>query len=145
VRRDGARVRINAQLVEARTGTDLWTDRYDREFDDMFAVQDDIAKAIAKALQVPLGLQRGQGLTVTHIGDLETYQKFLRARAMVHSRGYGSLAEGTTLLEEVVASDPEYAPAWAYLAQAYVAVASWRERGWPELCRPLKADDFACD
>jgi TolB-like protein/DNA-binding SARP family transcriptional activator len=142
VRRDGTRVRINAQLVEARSGTDLWTDSYDREFDDMFAIQDDIAKAIASALKVPLGLQRGEQLTVTHIGDLDTYQKFLRARAMVHSRGYGSLAEGTTLLEEVVASDPEYAPAWAYLAQAYVFALNYHPAwlsGDFEMLKPLVA------
>jgi TolB-like protein/DNA-binding SARP family transcriptional activator len=120
VRRDGTRVRINAQLIEGRSGTDLWTESYDREFDDMFAVQDDIAEAIAKALQIPLGLQRDQGLTAMHIGDLDTYQKFRRAWAMVHERGYESLAEGTKLLEEVVATDPEYAPAWAHLSQAYV-------------------------
>jgi TolB-like protein len=120
VRRDGTRVRINAQLIEARSGTDLWTESYDREFDDMFAVQDDIAEAIAKALRIPLGLQRDRGLTAMHIGDLDTYQKFRRAWAMVHERGYESLAEGTRLLEEVVGTDPEYAPAWAYLAQAYV-------------------------
>lgn len=120
VRRDGARVRVNAQLIEAGSGMDLWTDSYDREFDDMFAVQDEIAEAIAEALRIPLGLQPDRGLTAIHIGDVDTYQKFVAARAMVHQRGYGSLAEGTTLLEGVVASDPDYAPAWAYLAQGYI-------------------------
>jgi TolB-like protein/DNA-binding SARP family transcriptional activator len=140
VRRDGTRVRVNAQLIEAGSGTDLWTERYEREFDDMFAIQDDIAKAIANALQIPLGLR--QELTITHIGDFDTYQKFLRARAMVHSRGYGSLAEGTTLLEEVVASDPEYAPGWAYLAQAYVFALNYHPAwlsGDFEMLKPLVA------
>ena len=116
VRRDGTRVRVTAQLIEAESGTHLWAESYDREFDDMFAIQDDIATAIAAALRIPLGLRIGSG----RISDLDTYQTFLRARAMVHARGYGSLAEGTTLLEQVVASEPAYAPAWAYLAQAYV-------------------------
>jgi len=116
VRRDGARVRVTAQLVEAESGTHLWAESYDRDYDDMFAVQDDIAKAIAAALRIPLGLQ----IDSERIGDLETYQQFLRARAMVHTRGYGSLAEAAGLLEQVVASDPRYAPAWAYLAQAHV-------------------------
>lgn len=116
VRRDGARVRVTAQLVEAASGTHLWAESYDRDYDDMFAVQDDIAKAIAAALRIPLGLQ----IDSERIGDLETYQKFLRARAMVHTRGYGSLAEAAALLEQVVASDPRYAPAWAYLSQAHV-------------------------
>jgi TolB-like protein len=116
VRRDGARVRVTAQLVEAESGTHLWAESYDRDYDNMFAIQDDIAKAIAVALRIPLGLQ----VDSERIGDLDTYQKFLRARAMVHTRGYGSLAEATVLLEQVVDADPWYAPAWAYLAQSYV-------------------------
>jgi len=142
VRRDGTRVRINAQLIEARSGTDLWTESYDREFDDMFAVQDEIAEAIAEALQIPLGLQRDRGLTAMHIGDLDTYQKFRRAWAMVHERGYESLAEGTKLLEEVVATDPEYAPAWAHLAQAYVFELNYHPAwlsGDFEMLKPLVA------
>jgi hypothetical protein len=60
---------------------------------------------------------------------VDTYQKFLQARAMVHLRGYGSLAEGAALLEQVVASAPSYAPAWAFLAQAYVFALNYHP-GW---------------
>jgi tetratricopeptide (TPR) repeat protein len=120
VRRSGARFRINAQLVDASSGTNLWTGSYEPEPDDLLAIQDDIANAIAAALRVPLGLQDGSQVRSAHIGDLDTYQKFLRARTMVHQRGYGSLEEGAGLLEEVVVSNPEHAPAWAYLAQSYV-------------------------
>jgi len=140
VQRVGTRVRVSAHLIEARSGTDLWADRYDREFDDMFALQDEIAQAIAAKLQIPLGLQRAQELTPTHIGDLDTYQRFLRARAMVHQRGYGSLAEGTAMLEEVVASDPDYAPGWAYLAQGYIFALNYHPAwlsGDFELLKPL--------
>ncbi len=120
VRRSGTRVRINAQLIEAASGTDLWTESYAPTADDVLAIQDDIAKAIAEALQMPLGIQGESKVTSTHVRNLETYQRFLRARTMVHLRGYGSLTEAAELLEEVVASDPAYAPAWAYLAEAYV-------------------------
>jgi TolB-like protein/DNA-binding SARP family transcriptional activator len=120
VRRSGTRVRINAQLIEAASGTNLWAESYEREFDDMFAIQDDIAAAIAEALRIPLGLEHDEHGDFARIGDLDTYQTFLRARAMVHLRGYGSLSEAAASLEQVVASDPGYAPAWAYLAQAHV-------------------------
>jgi TolB-like protein/DNA-binding SARP family transcriptional activator len=129
LRRSGTRVRISVQLVEAESGTDLWTESYDREVDDVLAIQDDIANAIAAALRVPLGLQHAPQISSTHIGDVDTYQKFLQARAMVHLRGYGSLAEGAALLEQVVASAPSYAPAWAFLAQAYVFALNYHP-GW---------------
>jgi TolB-like protein/DNA-binding SARP family transcriptional activator len=120
VRRSGTRFRVNAQLVDAASGTNLWTESYEPEPDDLLAIQDDIANAIAAALRGPLGLQDGSQISSTHIGDLDTYQKFLRARTMVHQRGYGSLEEGSGLLEEVVAGNPDHAPAWAYLAQGYI-------------------------
>jgi TolB-like protein/DNA-binding SARP family transcriptional activator len=120
VRRSGTQVRVNAQLIEAASGTDLWTESYAPAADDLLAMQDDIAKAIADALQMPLGIQGGSRAASTHVHDLDTYQRYLRARALVHSRGYESLTEAAALLEQVVVSDPDYAPAWANLAEAYV-------------------------
>jgi TolB-like protein len=120
VRRSETRFRINAQLLDAVSGTNLWTQSYEPEPDDLLAIQDDIANAIAAALRAPLGLQDGSQISSAHIGDLDAYQKFLRARSMVHQRGYGSLEEGAGLLEEVVVSNPDHASAWAYLAQGYV-------------------------
>jgi len=139
VRRVGNRLRISAQLIEADSGTHLWTENYDREFNDMFAIQDDIAQAIAVALRIPLGLPDED---LTRIGDLETYQTFLRARAMVHARGYGTLMEGVALLEQVVATNPGYAPAWAYLAQGYLFALNY-DPAWIsgdfEVLRPIVA------
>jgi TolB-like protein/DNA-binding SARP family transcriptional activator len=140
VRRSGARFRINARLVDAASGTNLWTESYEPEPDDLLAIQDDIANAIAAALRAPLGLQEGSLISSTHIGDLDTYQKFLRARTMVHQRGYGSLEEGIGLLEQVVAGNPDHAPAWAYLAQGYVFALNYHPAwisGDFEMLRPV--------
>jgi TolB-like protein len=120
VRREGNQVRITAQLIRADTGGHLWTDSYDRELKDVFAVQEDIARAIAAALQVPLGLKQGENLVSNRDIDPDSYRDYLRADAMVRSRGLGnSLSAPIALLRQVVARQPNYAPAWALLAHAY--------------------------
>jgi TolB-like protein/Flp pilus assembly protein TadD len=124
VRRVGDRVRVTAQLIQADNGVNLWADNYDRELTDVFAIQEEIALAIAGALRVPLGLEQGKSLVSNRTANLESYQDYLRAKALVRARGArepgGPLTEATTLLEQVVARDPNYVPAWALLTQAYV-------------------------
>jgi TolB-like protein len=123
VRKAGERVRITAQLIEAGNGVQLWSENYDRELKDVFAVQEDIAQAIAASLQVPLGLKPGESLVPGRASNLDSYQDYLRAKALVRTRGApepaGPLTEAAKLLEQVVARDPGYAPAWALLAEAY--------------------------
>jgi TolB-like protein/Tfp pilus assembly protein PilF len=117
VRKQDDRLRITAQLVDAGDNFHLWSDAYDRTMDDVFAVQEDIAGAIAGELQVSLGLEEGDGL-VAPIYDLEAYEKYLTARALMRERG-AAVHEAVRLLEEVVASDSTWAPGWAGLAQAH--------------------------
>ena len=119
VRRAADRVRITAQLIRADNGAHLWTENYDRNLTDIFATQEDIAHAIAGALRVPLGLQQGENLVASRNIDPDSYQQYLRARALVRTRGARQLAEAATLLEEIVARFPNYAPGWALLALAY--------------------------
>jgi tetratricopeptide (TPR) repeat protein len=123
VRKEGARVRITAQLIQAENGVHVWTESYDRELTGVFAVQEDIATAIAGALRMPLGLKPGERLVSDRTNDLDSYQQFLRARALVRARGtiqgLKPLADAAASLEQVVARDPAYAPAWALLALAY--------------------------
>ena len=116
VRKAGDEVRITVQLIKAADGTHLWTESYDRKLTDIFAVQEDIATAIASALQVPLGLKQGQNLVSSRTGDLDAYQQYLRARALYRAR---QTDQAVTILKDVVARDPNYAPAWALLAFAY--------------------------
>jgi TolB-like protein/Tfp pilus assembly protein PilF len=120
VRKQDDRLRITAQLVDAGDNFHLWSDTYDRTMDDVFAVQEEIAGAIAGELQVSLGLEEG-GALVAPISDFEAYEKYLTARARMRERGAGVL-EAVRLFEEVVASDSAWAPGWAGLAQAYSLV-----------------------
>ena len=88
-------MRITAQLIKADDGTHLWTESYDRELTDIFAIQEDIAAAIAGALRVPLGLAPGERLVSNRTIDPESYQQFLRARAILRNRGGpGSSVDG---------------------------------------------------
>lgn len=108
VRRAAGRVRIVAHLVEAAATTTLWSDRYDRELGDVFAVQDDIAGNIAAALD---GAFRG---VVTRIVDPEAYDLYLRASP--RSFGPDELRCGITLLEAATRRAPDFSDAWARLA-----------------------------
>ena len=116
VRKDGNEIRITAQLIKADDGSHLWTESYNRELRGLFALQEEIATAIAVALRVPLGLQQGDTLVSNRTGDLDSYQQYLRARALFRAR---SVASAVELLEQVVARDRSFAPAWGLLARAY--------------------------
>ena len=126
VRKAGDRVRITAQLIRAETGAHLWAENYDRELNDVFAIQEDIAQAIAGALRVPLGLPQGATLVANRNIGAEAYQQYLRAKALVRGRAFGgtALRDAIALLESVVARNSDYAPAWAQLALAYALVPS---------------------
>ncbi|MBV9548438.1 MAG: hypothetical protein JO256_02045, partial [Alphaproteobacteria bacterium] len=116
VRKAGDQVRITAQLVRSDDATSLWAESYNRQLTNIFAVQEEIAQAIVGALHVPLGLQGGQRLVSNRTGNLEAYQHYLRARALMNGLYFD---EARKILEAVVVSDPGFAPAWAQLAIAY--------------------------
>ena len=124
VRRAGNRVRINAQLINVADGYHLWSERYDRELTDIFAIQDEIARAIAGKLRVTLGSSPAKPLVKPPTDNLEAYELYLRARALMKERGT-ALLRATELLEQAVALDPHFAPALAYLAHALVLSGFW--------------------
>jgi TolB-like protein/tetratricopeptide (TPR) repeat protein len=119
VRKAGDRVRITAQLIRADDATHVWAETFDRELTDVFAIQEDIATAIAAALRVPLGLQPGAHLTSGRGTDPASYDQYLRAKALTRARGFDRLSEAARLLEPLVARDAGFAPAWAVLAHVY--------------------------
>lgn len=125
VRKSGNRVRITAQLINAQDGTHVWANEYDRELTDIFAVQEDIARAIATSLRMPLGLKPGEQLVSNRGIDADSYEKYLHARALFQERLGNNLrvVDAAALLEEVVARHPNYAPGWALLAYDYVYTA----------------------
>jgi TolB-like protein len=127
VRKAGNRVRITAQLIRSDNGLQVWSENYDRELNDIFAVQEDIAKSIATSLHMTLGLAPGESLVNSRTKDENLHEEYLQARALVRTRsignngqqGYDQLTEAAQKLQQVVAREPDYAPAWALLAYAY--------------------------
>lgn len=124
VRRSGSRVRITAQLVDCASQSSLWSDRFDRELSDVFALQDEIAEAVLTALNVAFALSAPAGPV-----DPVAYEFYLRARALEVDQKAG--AERIRLLEQVVARAPTFAAAWAALSQARVAQARHGPRPTP--------------
>jgi TolB-like protein len=108
------RLRVNVQLVRARNDTALWNGRWDRELAGMFAIQDDISRAVVNQLRVKLG--GGQRRYTTNV---EAYALYLQARNLLRARTIKDIPESIRLLEQVLAKDPGFAPAYAGLAQAH--------------------------
>jgi tetratricopeptide (TPR) repeat protein len=119
-------LRINAQLIEIDGDVPLWAERYDRELKDVFAIQDEISRAIVNKLRLTLG--RGQRRYDT---NLEAYELYLKGRAVVARRGTFNAQNAAELFEQVIASDPAFAPAYAGLVDAY-AFMSMEIEGRPD-------------
>jgi serine/threonine protein kinase/cytochrome c-type biogenesis protein CcmH/NrfG len=116
LRRAGARLRINAQLVDAATDFPLWSERYDREMKDVFEVQDEIAEKIAAALRITLSPQEQQALSAKPTENLQAYDLYLRGRNYARQVGRQDLQFALQMYENAVALDPDFALAHAGLA-----------------------------
>ena len=117
VRTAGKRLRVTAQLVDAASGFQLWSERYDRDAEDLFAVQDDIASAVVGAVRSRLGAASAAAPRRESFASLEAYQAYLRARHLRYSKNdpRGALQ----CYEQAVALDPACAPAWVGMAEVH--------------------------
>jgi TolB-like protein len=121
VRRSGNQLRITTQLINTDTGFHLWSQTYDRPLTDIFAIQDDIARAVAGALQVTLGVGVGREPGMTR--NIEAYEAWLAARGVTYT-GVASMRQRIELLQQAVALDPAFAQPWWDLSAAYSSVLS---------------------
>ena len=138
VRKSGEHLRITAQLVRTADGFHLWSQNFDRKLNDVFAIQDEIARAIADALSAPLGLAEPVN-PQRQTKDMEVYDKFLQARGLLAQRSPDMLRRAIELLTAAVDRDPGFANGWAALAQAR-ALAFYYLNDIPD---PLKAAEEA--
>ena len=125
VRRAGSRVRISAQLINAADGFHLWAERYDRTMDDVFAVQEEIASSIAEALRVALSPADAARIKQDRPADVGAYDLYLRGREKYGGYTDTSLREGLELFRRATEIDPEYALAWAGIADCYGQLCQW--------------------
>ena len=119
VRRAGDRVRITAQLIEADSDSHLWSETYDREMKDVFAIQDDIAQSIVKALQVTLSPQERRAMQSVATSDPEAYDYYLRGRNYMYSMARRDYEHAIRMFDQAIKLDSKYALAYAGLADAY--------------------------
>jgi non-specific serine/threonine protein kinase len=116
LRRAGNRLRINAQLVDAATDFPLWSERYDREMEDVFAVQDEIAQKIAAALRITLSPQEQQALAAKPTENLQAYDLYLRGRNYARRMSRQDLEFALQMYENAAALDPSFSLAHAGIA-----------------------------
>ncbi|HSC07130.1 MAG TPA: tetratricopeptide repeat protein, partial [Steroidobacteraceae bacterium] len=119
VRTDGSRVRITTQLIDAQDGHRLWSQTFDRELHDVFAVQEEIARSVASSLEVRLLPADTERLVQHGTKDIEAYRLYLLARGRLRERGLTNLRAARSFFEEAVQRDPNYAAAHAGLADSY--------------------------
>jgi serine/threonine protein kinase/Tfp pilus assembly protein PilF len=118
LRRAGARLRINAQLVDTRTDFPLWSERFDREMKDVFEVQDEMARKIAEALRVTLSPEELEALAVKPTENLQAYDLYLRGKRYARRQTRQDLEFALQMFENAVAIDPSFALAYAACANA---------------------------
>ena len=115
VRRSGTRLRVTAQLINVADGYHIWSERYDRQMEDVFDIQDEIARTIADRLKVTLTGGQQAPLARRATDNINAYDAYLKGRGLLYKRGRFIL-DALTCFEEAVALDPDYALAWAGLA-----------------------------
>jgi TolB-like protein/Tfp pilus assembly protein PilF len=118
VQRVGERVRINAQLIDARTDRHIWAEQYDRQLTDIFAIQSDVAQQIAAALEATLTADETERIGKAPTENLEAYDLYLRGRHFWSQRGEG-LRRGLQYFQQALEKDPNYARAHAGVADCY--------------------------
>jgi TolB-like protein/Flp pilus assembly protein TadD len=126
VRRDGERVRITAQLVDVPSDRNLWAKTYDRQLTDIFTIQEEIAQNIAASLSLAVSPRERRGMGRGPVADVRAYDIYLRARSFFYSARKNTLRITQQMLRRAIELDPQYALAYAGLADTY----SWRYLYW---------------
>jgi serine/threonine protein kinase/tetratricopeptide (TPR) repeat protein len=125
LRKAGKRLRVTAQLINVADGYHLWSERYDRQLDDIFAIQDEIAGSIAERLKVTMTGRQETGAKPSVRRDVEAYQLFLKGRHFWNQRTKAGLERAIEYFQRAVEQDDSFAPPHAGLANAYLLLGSY--------------------
>jgi serine/threonine-protein kinase len=126
VRRFRERVRISAQLVDAKTGFRLWSGSYERQITDIFQLQDELAKSVVEALRIELGVEPSLPLVSEQTRIPEAYNWFMRGRALFDWPNQQGALQSISYFKHAVEIDPNYATAWGYISYAYMIMMIYR-------------------
>jgi adenylate cyclase len=135
VRKAGQRLRITAQLIKCVDGFHLWSERFDRTLDDVFAIQDEIALAVADKLRVTFGTDRKHSSGGTD--NAQAYDLMLRARSLVRRRQAGDADRAVTLVRQALELDPKFALAWNVLGNALTSVLTFNPANADEVRKEI--------
>jgi len=149
VRKAGNRLRINVQLTSVADGRSLWSERYDRELADVFAIQDEIARTIVATLRSTLLGDLGNPVPKRYTANIRAYNHYLKGRFAWNRRTQRDIAEGIRYFEQAIAEDAGYALAYTGLADSYALQVDYRgapvregfERAKIEARRALELDE----
>jgi TolB-like protein/Flp pilus assembly protein TadD len=119
------RVRVTAQLIDAESGYHLWSNNYDRDLKDIFAVQSEIAGAIVEVLRIKLGAEQAPWQPPT--ADIEAYDAYLKGRQLLNRRRVSEVRQSIDFFHRALARDPSFASAHAAIAVAYLSLASFSD------------------
>ena len=124
VRKAGNRVRITAQLIDVGSDRHIWSETYDRELADVFAIQDEISLRIVEALKIALGAETVDAMSAAGhpTENLEAYELYLQGRYFWQRRGGNNIRKAISLFTEAIDLAPDFARAWSSLAAAYVTL-----------------------
>ena len=122
VRRAGNRIRVTAQLIKVADGFHLWSERFDRELTDIFAIQDEVTHAIASALRIRLSVE--SPMPRRHTPNLRAYEIYLKARDLWSTAMPGSFAQVKAMLERAITIDPQFALSYSLLGACYTMLAN---------------------
>ena len=138
VRKSGNRIRVTAQLIEVKSDAHIWSENYDRELDDIFAIQDGIAACILDNLKLRLGPTRSAS---DDTSDAKAYEYYLRGRGYLVSKSNRGVEMAAEMFRKAVALDPDFTRAWLCLAEvsAISAVFYGKEDKWQQTAREARA------
>tara|TARA_X000000368_G_C23027974_1_gene711139 strand:- start:42 stop:2060 length:2019 start_codon:yes stop_codon:yes gene_type:complete len=117
IRRVGERVRITGQLINAQSDQHLWAEKYDRDIKDIFAVQDEVANAIANALRIELSDEESQMISSSQTKSVEAYDLYMKARSLAYTYEISKYSQAIKLYKEAIKIDPDYALPYAGIAR----------------------------
>ncbi|MEO5589250.1 MAG: protein kinase, partial [Gemmatimonadaceae bacterium] len=145
VRTMGNKIRVTAQLINVSTGMQLWSDRYDRELEDVFAIQDEIAQNIVKALRVVLSDDEKRAIEKAPTEKVEAYDYYLRGRKFFHQHRRTSLEFARKMFTRAIEVDPNYARAYAGIADCCSILYMYFDARESNLKQADKASQTALD
>ena len=145
VRKAGNRLRITAQLINVADGYHLWSERYDRELDDVFAIQEEIAKNIVRALKIKLSKREKRALGKVKTQDVQAYDFYLRGREFLHQWTRKNINYASEMFTRAIKKDLDYALAYAGLADCYSFLFTYFEKKQENIERSLAASKRAIE